>query len=107
MRVLTFFALILPSAGFSALQWLWRYIWHRSTMNEQDAGRVAWCFGITSPKLAEAWERYFADRSYENRKNVAAEWAKIDPHRAVFFMAMVAGFWVIVAVVEALCLPFF
>lgn len=43
IRVALFFALIMPCAGFSALQWIWRYTFHRSTMNPEDRAPVSRC----------------------------------------------------------------
>lgn len=111
-RIILFFLLAIPAGGFSALQWLKRYVFSRA-MNLQDFNRVRYAFGIDNPAatLQQAWSdlrhgRPTGDKawSFELFKNVLAEWAKLDAHRAAFFLSLVILFWVMVSLALAIAL---
>lgn len=103
MRVILFFLVVLPCAGFSALQWIKRYIFNRASMNAQDRMRVEHAFGIIDPDMDLWWHQFFhgdgtsAAWSFELAKNVASEWCKLDAQRAVKFLSLIILFWVTVS----------
>ncbi len=106
MRVLRFFAVIIPCAGFSALQWIWRYTFHRSTMNPEDRARVEHAFGINDPRLDPIWK---AAVDFHTRKDVMSEWVKLDAQRGGKFLSLVAMLtavpgWIAVSVLTVLLL---
>lgn len=110
MRIILFFTVALPLSGFSALQWIKRYISNRSAMNYQDRMRVEHAFGITDPDLELAWHRLFHGDGINRRlgyhlwKDILSEWGKLDVQRAVKFLAMIAGFWFLVSLALAIAL---
>lgn len=96
MRLLLFFTVILPCAGFSSLQWILRYIFSRAGMNDQDRRRVEYSFGITSPGLEVAWQRALHGDvdskawGFHVLKDVMSEWVKLDAQRGGKFLSMLA-----------------
>lgn len=53
-----------------------------SSQDFQNKRRLLSWWGWVSEPMLEHWDRYFADPSYHNRKNIGSEHARLDAQRA-------------------------
>jgi len=80
-------SLSLLAAGIGGIYWLVFGFWFGR--NQQDKGRARYLFGWNDPAMSAYWTRLSAVRWfhihdwYEALKNVASEWTRLDPQRAV------------------------
>jgi hypothetical protein len=124
-RLFFFFVIVIPCAGFSALQWMYRYIFSRLSMNEQDNARTSRFFGIpwagsgrptfVVPTSAPAWERlHSGDDTNDIRpyafhliKDIMSEWIKDDNQRAGKVLSFIIMLFFLLLVLETIVFGLF
>jgi hypothetical protein len=73
---------VLLAAAAGGFYWLAYAFWFGA--NAQDRARAKHFFGWTDPAMDVHWNRLYSNwHVYENLKNLASEWTRSDPQRAV------------------------